>query len=43
MLAMGGNMGPVLGDVIPEIVGSAYVTGIQTFVLDPQDPLVHGF
>lgn len=29
--------------VIPEIVGSAFVTGIQTFVLDPQDPLVHGF
>jgi len=28
--------------VIPEIEGSAYVTGLQRFVLDPDDPLVHG-
>ena len=28
--------------VIPEIEGSAYVTGVQRFVLDPDDPLVHG-
>jgi proline racemase len=29
--------------IIPEIEGSAYVTGVQRFVLDPDDPLVHGF
>ena len=29
--------------VIPEITGSAYTTGIHTFVLAPHDPLGHGF
>lgn len=28
--------------VIGEIEGSAYVTGVQRFVLDPDDPWVHG-
>jgi len=29
--------------VIPEITGSAYVTGIHQFVVDPEDPLKNGF
>jgi len=29
--------------IIPEITGSAYTTGIHTFVLSPHDPLGHGF
>jgi proline racemase len=28
--------------IVPEIEGAAYVTGLQTFVLDPEDPCVHG-
>ncbi len=29
--------------VVPEITGSAYVTGMNTLVLDPDDPLQEGF
>lgn len=29
--------------VVPEITGSAYVTGINTLVLDPDDPVQEGF
>ncbi len=29
--------------VVPEITGSAYVTGIHQFVVDPDDPLKEGF
>lgn len=29
--------------IIPEITGSAYVTGMHTFVIDPDDPLKEGF
>ncbi len=29
--------------VVPEIAGSAYVTGFQQFVVDPDDPLKNGF
>ncbi|MGE5485518.1 MAG: proline racemase family protein [Ignavibacteriales bacterium] len=29
--------------VIPEVTGSAYVTGINQFVVDPDDPLKDGF
>jgi len=29
--------------IVPEVEGAAFVTGFQTFVLDPADPLVHGF
>ena len=29
--------------VVPEIKGSAYVTGMHTFVIDPDDPFPHGF
>jgi proline racemase len=29
--------------VIPEITGRAYVTGMHTFVIDPEDPLPEGF
>jgi proline racemase len=28
--------------IVPEVEGSSFVTGLQTFVLDPDDPLVHG-
>lgn len=28
--------------VVPEIEGSAWITGVQKFVLHPDDPLVHG-
>jgi proline racemase/trans-L-3-hydroxyproline dehydratase len=28
--------------IVPEVEGSAYVTGLQTFMLDPDDPCVHG-
>jgi proline racemase len=29
--------------VIPEITGNAYITGFHSFVIDPKDPLKHGF
>ncbi|WP_422487342.1 proline racemase [Gudongella sp. DL1XJH-153] len=29
--------------VIPEITGSAYITGFNHFVIDPEDPLKYGF
>lgn len=29
--------------VIPQITGSAYVTGLATYVIDPDDPLKYGF
>lgn len=29
--------------VIPEVEGTAYITGIHTFVIDPNDPLKDGF
>lgn len=29
--------------VVPEVTGSAYLTGFHTFVLDPDDPLPDGF
>ena len=29
--------------VIPEIEGNAFITGINEFYLDPDDPLKHGF
>ncbi|HHY37432.1 MAG TPA: proline racemase [Clostridia bacterium] len=29
--------------VLPEVTGSAYVTGIHQFVVDPEDPLKNGF
>ena len=29
--------------VIPQITGSAYVTGLSTYVIDPDDPLKYGF
>ena len=29
--------------VVPQVRGSAYITGFQQFVFDPDDPLVHGF
>lgn len=29
--------------VIPQITGSAYVTGLATYVIDPADPLKYGF
>ena len=29
--------------VVPEVTGSAYVTGMHTFVIDPDDPIQEGF
>ncbi|MEE9442407.1 MAG: proline racemase family protein [candidate division Zixibacteria bacterium] len=29
--------------VIPEVEGRAYITGVHEFVIDPDDPLKHGF
>ncbi|WP_394747498.1 proline racemase family protein [Spongiimicrobium salis] len=29
--------------VIPQVEGSAYITGMQTFVIDPNDPMKSGF
>ncbi|MEQ6123105.1 proline racemase family protein [Pseudotenacibaculum sp. MALMAid0570] len=29
--------------VIPQVEGTAYITGIQTFVIDPNDPMKNGF
>lgn len=29
--------------IIPEITGSAYITGRHEFLIDPEDPLNHGF
>lgn len=29
--------------VIPEVEGNAHITGINTFYIDPDDPLKHGF
>ncbi len=29
--------------IVPEVTGSAYVTGINTFVIDPEDPIKKGF
>ncbi len=29
--------------IIPEIEGSAYITGENTFLIDDRDPLKHGF
>ena len=29
--------------VITDVTGSAYVTGMHTFLIDPNDPLKHGF
>lgn len=29
--------------VIPEVEGTAFITGMNTFVIDPEDPMKHGF
>jgi len=29
--------------VVPAITGRSFVTGIRTFVLDPEDPFTQGF
>jgi proline racemase len=29
--------------IIPEITGSAYITGFNHFVIDPDDPVKYGF
>ncbi len=36
------NYGPFKA-VIPQVEGTAYITGIQTFVIDPNDPMKDGF
>ncbi len=32
-----------LDAVIPEVTGRSFITGFQQFVIDPEDPLAHGF
>ena len=29
--------------VIPQVEGTAYITGMHTFVIDPKDPMINGF
>lgn len=29
--------------IVPQITGSAYITGVSTYVIDPDDPLKYGF
>jgi proline racemase len=29
--------------VVPEITGSAYITGVHQFIVDPRDPFPQGF
>ncbi|MGV8946166.1 MAG: proline racemase family protein [Lutibacter sp.] len=29
--------------IIPQVEGTAYITGMQTFVIDPKDPMKNGF
>jgi proline racemase len=29
--------------VIPQVEGNAYITGLNDFFIDPEDPLKHGF
>lgn len=36
------NFGPFKA-VIPQVEGTAHITGIQTFVIDPKDPMKDGF
>lgn len=36
------NFGPYKA-VIPQVEGNAYVTGMNTFVIDPKDPMKNGF
>ncbi len=36
------NYGPFTA-VIPQVEGNAYITGMQTFVIDPNDPMRDGF
>ena len=36
------NYGPFKA-VIPQVEGTAYITGMQTFIIDPNDPMKDGF
>ena len=36
------NYGPFKA-VIPQVEGTAYITGKHTFIIDPQDPMKEGF
>ena len=36
------NYGPFKA-VIPQVEGTAHITGIQTFIIDPKDPMKNGF
>lgn len=29
--------------IVPEICGRAFITGMSTFMMDPEDPLAEGF
>jgi len=36
------NYGPFKA-VIPQVEGTAHITGMQTFIIDPSDPMKNGF
>jgi trans-L-3-hydroxyproline dehydratase len=36
------NYGPFTA-VIPQVEGTAHITGMQTFLIDPNDPMKNGF
>ena len=36
------DYGPFMA-VIPQVEGAAYITGMQTFIIDPKDPMKDGF
>ena len=36
------NYGPFKA-VIPQVEGTAHITGMHTFVIDPNDPMKNGF
>ena len=36
------NYGP-FSAIIPQVEGSAHITGMQTFLIDPKDPMKNGF
>ena len=36
------NYGPFTA-VIPQVEGTAHITGMHTFVIDPKDPMKNGF
>ena len=38
----GAKCGP-FNAIVPQVTGSAHITGLHTFVVDPEDPMKNGF